>query len=395
MQTPAFLQNLPPHWEVKRAKFLYREVDERSVTGDEELLSVSHLTGITPRSEKNVTMFMAESYVGHKLCRPKDLVINSMWAWMGALGVSDFTGIVSSAYGVYRPRNAALLPEFASYLLRMSEYAGEYLCRSKGIWTSRLLLNGSAFGDIPIPLPPLDEQRRIVAFIEDKTRAMDNYIAGKERVLELLRELQAATVARFVTRGLDDNAPRKDSGVAWLGEIPAHWNVKRLKYVAEIKYGDSLPDEKRAEGGLVFVYGSNGIVGQHDVSITKAPCIIIGRKGSFGKLNWSDRTCFPIDTTYFIDTARVNLRWLFYALQGVGLDEVSQDTGVPGLNRQDAYEKSLAVPPLSEQATIVSRIEAELSQIAVARVQLGREIELAREWRQSLIAEAVTGQLRV
>ena len=91
------LGDVPEHWQIRRAKYLFREVDERSATGSEELLSVSHLTGVTPRSQKNVTMFKAASYVGQKTCRPDDLVINTMWAWMGALGVSRYAGIVSSA----------------------------------------------------------------------------------------------------------------------------------------------------------------------------------------------------------------------------------------------------------------------------------------------------------
>jgi type I restriction enzyme S subunit len=98
-----WMGKIPKQWTEERAKYFFREVDERSKTGDEELLSVSHMTGVTPRSQKNITMFKAESYARYKLCKPRDLVINTMWAWMGALGVSKYSGIVSSGYGVYRP----------------------------------------------------------------------------------------------------------------------------------------------------------------------------------------------------------------------------------------------------------------------------------------------------
>ena len=99
-----WLGNIPAHWHEKRAKYFFKEIDERSQAGDEEMLSVSHITGVTPRSQKNVTMFMAESNVGQKCCQPGDLVINTLWAWMSALGVSNYAGIVSPAYGIYRQR---------------------------------------------------------------------------------------------------------------------------------------------------------------------------------------------------------------------------------------------------------------------------------------------------
>jgi type I restriction enzyme S subunit len=119
----SWLPAIPAHWELHRAKRTFREVDERSKLGDEELLSVSHLTGVTPRSQKNVTMFMAESYEGHKLCRPADIVVNTMWAWMGAVGVARRLGIVSPSYGVYRARSiSSFVPQFLDYLLRTEVY---------------------------------------------------------------------------------------------------------------------------------------------------------------------------------------------------------------------------------------------------------------------------------
>ncbi len=96
-----WIGKIPVSWQVMRAKCLFKEIDDRSKTGKEEMLSVSHKTGVTPRSQKSVTMFLAKSNVGHKICHPHDLVINTLWAWMAALGVSKHLGIVSPAYGVY------------------------------------------------------------------------------------------------------------------------------------------------------------------------------------------------------------------------------------------------------------------------------------------------------
>jgi type I restriction enzyme, S subunit len=119
-----WLGKSPEHWEIFRAKYLFKEVDERSQTGGEELLSVSHITGVTPRSEKNVNMFMAEDYSGSKLCRKDDLVINIMWAWMGALGISNQTGIVSSSYGVFRQiKSDTFNSWYLEHLLRSKKYS--------------------------------------------------------------------------------------------------------------------------------------------------------------------------------------------------------------------------------------------------------------------------------
>jgi len=201
------LGDVPHHWQIKRAKYLFREIDERSATGSEELLSVSHLTGVTPRSQKNVTMFKAASYVGQKTCRPGDLVINTMWAWMGALGVSGHAGIVSSAYGVYRPRpKSPLASDYADLLLRARPYVTEYLCRSTGIRSSRLRLYPEQFLRILLCVPPIDEQRQLVKFVLSETKQISETIASTEREISLLLEYRTRLIADVVTGKIDVRA---------------------------------------------------------------------------------------------------------------------------------------------------------------------------------------------
>ena len=183
----------------------------------------------------------------------------------------------------------------------------------------------------------------------------------------------------------------KDSGVEWLGEVPEHWEVLSLRRVASLAYGDSLAEEIRAEGE-VPVFGSNGRVGWHSESNTKEPLIIIGRKGSFGKITYSEKSGFCIDTTYFIDPryTQTNMRWLYYAMQPLGLDEISQDTGVPGLSREKAYEKRLALPPATEQQAITTFLDRETAKIDTLIAKQERLIELLQEKRTALISHAVT-----
>lgn len=193
-----WLGPIPAHWKTERAKWLFHERDERSETGEEELLSVSHLTGVTPRSEKDVNMFEAETTEGYKICYQGDLVINTLWAWMGAMGVSPMTGIVSPAYNVYRP-GAELDPDYVDALVRLPVFAQEVTRYSKGVWSSRLRLYPEGFFETELPVPPLAEQREIVSFITTETVKLQRVGAAAERTIALLKERRSALIAATVT----------------------------------------------------------------------------------------------------------------------------------------------------------------------------------------------------
>jgi type I restriction enzyme S subunit len=199
---------VPSHWSELRAKCFFREIDERSHTGREDLLSVSHISGVKKRSESNATMFLAKSNKGHKRCQPGDLVINTMWAWMGALGVSRQSGLVSPSYGVYRPIDgSALRNEYVHHLVRTPQYVSEYIARSTGIHSSRLRLYPDQFLRIPLVCPPGDEQAAIVRFLNYANRRIERAIQTKKKLIALLNEQKQVIIHRAVTRGLDSNVP--------------------------------------------------------------------------------------------------------------------------------------------------------------------------------------------
>ena len=197
-----WLEEIPAHWKAERARWLFRERDQRSATGDEELLTVSHLTGITPRSEKEVNMFEAETTEGYKLCMQGDLVINTLWAWMGAMGVSFVDGIVSPAYNVYEPTDR-LDPGYLDALSRLPVFAQEATRYSKGVWSSRLRLYPEGLFEIFLPVPPLLEQERIAAFLKMKDKELNILQTATMHTIELLKERRAALVASAVTGQLD------------------------------------------------------------------------------------------------------------------------------------------------------------------------------------------------
>lgn len=190
----------PAGWKVLRNRHLLEHMDARSETGDEEMLSVSHITGVTPRSMKNVNMFEAESTVGYKLVAKNELVINTMWAWMGALGVSAYEGIVSPAYNVYRFRDIdAVNPMYFDCMYRTNAYVSLMKAHSRGIWESRLRLYPEVFLRLSSLVPPKDVQDRLVAENNERTAEAEKLITHCHQAIELLQERRSTLITAAVT----------------------------------------------------------------------------------------------------------------------------------------------------------------------------------------------------
>ena len=199
-----WIGEIPKHWGVKRNKRIFDERDDRSATGKEELLTVSHLTGVSPRAEKkNVGMFLAETMEGYKHCSVGNLVINTMWAWMGALGISAFNGIVSPSYNVYQLKSSEYLPKYYDYLYRIPNHITEIIRWSKGIWHSRWRLYPDSFFSMFTITPPFSEQTQIVNFLDRKTQQIDELIATEQRKIELLKEYRQSLISEAVTGKID------------------------------------------------------------------------------------------------------------------------------------------------------------------------------------------------
>lgn len=288
------------------------------------------------------------------------------------------------------------LKESREYLFYI--FLGGELYKGLGKMGTQLNLNTDTVGEIKIPIPPFLEQEKIAKFLDKETAKIDNLINKKQRLIELFQEKRTAIISHAVTKGLNLDVPMKDSGVEWLRMIPESWEVKRLKFITRLSYGDSLPNELREEGDI-FVYGSNGIVGTHNIANTLYPCIVVGRKGSYGKVTYSDTSVFAIDTTYFIDTKAAQIefdfRWLFYSLLLLKLDTNSQDIGVPGLSREFAYNQWLPFPNFYEQQEIAEYLDIQTQKIDTLINKTQTSIEYLKEYRTVLISAAVTGKIDV
>ena len=198
-----WLGEVPEHWEVIENRRLFRERDERSHDGEGELLTVSHITGVTRRADKpDVGMFMAETLEGYKVSHAGDLVINTMWAWMGATGTARETGLVSPSYNVYTP-DERLLPRFVDMAYRSARYVLGITSESRGIWTSRLRLYPRQFLSLVTAVPPIEEQYAIAAHVDQIESQSSRIIETVAVAIERLLEYRTGLITAAVTGKID------------------------------------------------------------------------------------------------------------------------------------------------------------------------------------------------
>ena len=211
-----WLGEVPSHWSIRRNKELLHQVDDRSIDEEGDLLTVSHLTGVTLRSEKNVNMILAETLEGYKRCKRGDLVINTMWAWMGAMGVSPRAGLVSPSYNVYRFRSfESVEPGYFDHLYRTQPHIAAVRANSTGVWESRLRLYPDTFLAMRTCCPPLAEQREIVEYLDERLSSMNAVRAEVARGTMLLAERRTALISAAVTGQIDVRQPsRMESTIA-------------------------------------------------------------------------------------------------------------------------------------------------------------------------------------
>ncbi len=194
-----WIGDIPEHWEIKRGKYLFCIINELSTTGKEELLTVSDKTGITPRSAKNVNMFMSESLIGHKKCHVGDICSNIMWMWHGAVGVTKYDGVISPSYAVYRQQDEYFIDEYLDLLLRLPKLVKLYTSLSTGLTESRLRLYPTDFLNIFFFLPPVDEQIIIIDYLEKVCHPIDKDIESAKKLISLLQERKQIIINDVVT----------------------------------------------------------------------------------------------------------------------------------------------------------------------------------------------------
>lgn len=420
---PADVRSYPSRWPLYRGKRLFRVIDERSATGDEELLSVSHLTGITPRSQKNVTMFQSESLIGYKICQIGDIAANTMWAWQGAIGVSNYAGVVSPAYNVYRQKDAYYHPKYLDMLLREPHLVDVYHSLSTGIRSSRLRLYPEVFLTIDFPVPPRAEQDQIVRFLAWKVSEINKLIGIRRKEIQELEALKSIVITAAITKGIDPNAAMKKTDVYYLPEVPAAWEVTKLKRICKVgasiyeqlkKHDDQdevvfLPMENISEDGeidcsikqpIAKVKTGFSSFAKNDVVVAKiTPCFENGKGACLDKLE-SD---IGYGTTELFNLRAGNdvLSEYLYFITRTKLFRIlgeGQMTGSAGQKRVPAdfiRDFTIGLPPIDEQQKIVDYIRSEKGRIDRLIATKHEQLKALMEFKSSVVSDVVTGKIDV
>ena len=301
---------------------------------------------------------------------PDQLVLRSITAWEAPIQVTtkEHSGFhVSGVFPVFDIDAKNLNPQYLSLLCRYNPFWESMRERTVGSVLRRKTLSATALMDIPVHLPPLSEQKRIVDLIS----SVDSYIEALQQQLESAKRSRNAVLHELLTAGGDD------------------WEESSLGQILTLEYGKPLTDENRDGKGFP-VFASAGVVGLHsEPLVSKSPVIVVGRKGTAGSVYWSETPCFVIDTAYFVkQISDIDSRFLYLLLNFIDLKSVTAQTGVPGLNRERAYSLRCNVPPKSKQLEIVNLISLFDGEIA----QSVRVIDETKQLRSGLLSDLLSGE---
>jgi type I restriction enzyme S subunit len=420
--TIEWMGKVPSHWEILPFKALFTmsgEKNGKNIVG--EMLSVSGYRGIEIKPyEYEEQKREAKDLVDYRVVRPGQLVVNTMWLNYSGLGVSDLEGHVSPAYRAYWI-SEDLHGRFIHYLLRSHPYIQGYTSQMQGIRPNSLQIKNSDFNRFPILIPSFEEQKRIAEFLDRKTAEIDEAIAHKQRLIELLQEQKAILINQAVTKGLNPDVPMCDSGVEWIGEIPAHWVIAPMYSRFQIELGKML-DTKRIRGNNLIPYLRNtdiqwGAINTQDLPemdilpdelsrfTVKPGDLLVCEGGDLGRCAiWNEPELKvgyqkALHRVRPIRKEQENIQYLFYVMRAASHCNIFSKTAKPNtiahLTRDMFKGYRFPKPPKNEQELIVEHldfIENQFNQsIGLEEKGILKLIEL----KNTLISHSVTGKIKV
>ena len=401
-----WLGDVPVHWELRRlrtvAEMRVSNVDKHTREGE---LSVRLCNYVDVYKSDRITRAMPfmsatasrNEITRFRLERDDVLITKDSEAW-DDIGVPSL--VAESADDLLSGYHLALLRPMkeilGSYLARALQskaVAYQFHVRANGV--TRYGLTHAGIQSVQVPLPPLPEQVAIVCYLEYVDRRIRRYVDAKRKLIALLEEEKQAIINQAVTRGLDPNVRLKPSGVAWLGDVPEHWEVRRLKTICGMKSGEGITAESIEAVGEYPVYGGNGLRGYASSYTHDGAFALVGRQGALcGNIHMA-RGQFWASEHAVVTALDVGheIGWFGAILTAMNLNQYSIAAAQPGLAVERILNLHIPVPPKKEQKLIADQIEFATCGIDSAISRARRQIELVEEYRVRLIADVVTGKL--
>ncbi|EAK9897854.1 restriction endonuclease subunit S [Campylobacter upsaliensis] len=382
---------IPAHWEVKRLRHIFKEVSIKKC-GNEQQLCATQSYGVIPKklySYKTVEVISSDLN-SFKLVKKDNFVI-SLRSFEGGIEHSNYQGIISPAYTILEPQ-VEIYSFYFKFLFKSSFFISTLNIHKIGIREGQNISYAS-LQYTPIPLPPLQEQKEIAEFLDSKCEKIQNYIDKKQKLITLLQEKKQALINEAVTKGLNPNIESKNSGIEYLGLIPHHWEVRRMKFMASIHNGREQT-EIADENGIYPIYGSGGILGKSMYFIYDKPSVLLGRKGTIDKPLFVEEPFWTIDTMFYTSISKIVLpKYFYYLCLTIDFQFYISGSAIPSMTQYDLANISFALPPLQEQKQIANFLDEKCEKINSAIEKTKRQIELIKEYKNTLINEAVCGRI--
>ncbi|MBZ7932266.1 restriction endonuclease subunit S [Campylobacter sp. RM10543] len=422
-----WLGEIPEHWEMKPLRAIFNQRNEQNkVLELQTILSLVKDVGVIPYEEKgNIGNKSKDDLQGYKIARINDLVLNKMNAVIGSLGVSKYNGLVSPIYLVLYINDFNKIINYYSYIFQTKTVQKFLRKFAYGIMEIRESIEFIDFKKMFLPLPPLKEQEQIANFLDEKCEKIQNFIEKKEKLLSLLQEQKQALINETITKGLDKNVKFKNSGIEWLGEIPEHWEVRKLKMLFSFGNGLNITKADFISFGIPCIsYGEihSKYPCRLDLSVHKLPFVSetylndkpqsLLSKGDFVFADTSEDiegsgnfTCIQSNIPLFAGYHTIILRpktqiyslYFSFLFDSIfvrnQIREKVWGVKVFSITKSILKEVQCFIPPLKEQEQIANFLDEKCEKIDSLATKIKKQIELIKEYKTTLINEAVCGRM--
>lgn len=384
-----WIGEIPSHWDITRIKYQY-QIGRGRVISNEDLVD----NGIYPVYSSQTLNNGCLGFIDTYDFDDKLITWTTDGANAGTVFLREGKFNCTNVCGTLKAKSDEIIPEFYCYFL---QYATQFYKRPDT--NGAKIMNNEMAVILSLKLSP-DEQTAIANYLDHKTKQLDDLIAKKEHLIELLEEERTAIINQAVTKGLDPTVPMKDSGIEWLGEIPAHWEVKRMRYLCEITTGGKDTENREDEGQYPFYVRSQTVERISTYSFDGEAILTAGDGVGVCKVWHYVNEKFDFhQRVYMLCNFRTVLgKYLFYYLKenfGKEVMKLSAKSTVDSLRRPMFQNFLVCFGTIEEQNEIINRIEKEEHRIQTLIAKTQQEIELLKEYKTALISEVVTGKVDV